>query len=74
MKISVITSMNITKEEKKNTVKFFILSPFLPSLLISISIGLICKLKEEPASSLQDFRTRKGACKSPRTKAVTMDE
>ena len=65
--------MNITKEEK-NTVKIFILSPFLPSLLISISTGFICKLKEVPAFSLQDFHTRKGTCKSPRTKAVTMDE
>ena len=62
--------MNITKEEKKYCQLFY----FLPSLLISISIGFICKLKEEPASSLQDFHTRKVTCKSPRTKAVTVDE
>ena len=56
MKISVITSMNITKEEKKYCQLFY----FLPSLLISVSIGFICKLKEEPASSLQDFSHKKG--------------
>lgn len=74
MKKSVIASVTITKEGKENIVIVFLLSPFLLSSLISILVKLICTLKEEPASSSHDFQRRKGTCKSPRTRAVTIQD
>lgn len=68
MKESIVTSMNITRDEKKIVLNLFVKSF---SVLTNFSlVRLICKLKREPVFSVHDFHKRKSTCKSPRTRVA----
>lgn len=69
MKEFVVTSMNITRDEKKIVLNLLVKS--FSVLLTNFNlVRLICKLKGEPVLSVHDFHKRKSTCKSPRTRVA----